>query len=170
MPRRFKKEITTERQFELYNKLRELERTLKHTQEKEKDAFVKWINMEGKYAKGTVPDPYACIGMRGYDYVYADGMKQKEEEERDKFYQENVDTLNAKLKILENQKDEIENQLCLELWGCSLEAYNIKDYIERLEKDKQRFEEQVRNLDEQIEYYKNKLKKTIDKQPKVCYN
>lgn len=158
MPRRFKKEITTERQFELYNKLRELEEEIRQTERKEKQAFLQWVNMEGKYSKGTVSDPYAGMGMRGYDYVYADGMKQKEKEERDKFYQENVETLKSKLKTLEEQEEEIENQLCLELWGYSLDTYNNKEFIGRLEKDKQRLEEQIRYLDEQIKYYKNKLK------------
>ena len=159
MPRRFKKEITTERQFELYNKLRRLEEEIRQTERKEKEAFLKWVNMEGKYSKGTVSDPYAGMGMRGYDYVYEEGMKQKEEEERDKFYQENVETLKTTLKTLEKEEKEIKNQLCLELWGCSLETYNNNEFIAKLERDKKNLEEQIKYLDEQIEHYKNKFAK-----------
>ena len=83
---------------EIYTKQRELFDQAEKLEKQRHENFLVYVRMEGKYSLGTVADPWAGQGMRGYDYKYpSPEIKAKEQAERDAYYAANVEPLRQKI-------------------------------------------------------------------------
>ena len=151
MARKFNKTITTPEQMALHAECNRIWEERKAVEKKEHENFITYCRMEGKYAIGTVADPYAGQGMRGYDYKYpSDEMRAKEVAERQAYYAEHIRPLTEKSSELLRQYDAVEEKLCIALWGFGRELYHSKQSLKRAEKE---LAEQMAT----VEYWKNKI-------------
>jgi hypothetical protein len=137
---------------EIYTKQRELLDQAADLEKQEDEHFLVYVKMEGMYSLGTVADPYAGQGFRGYDYKYpSQEIKAREQAERDAYYAANVKPLRQKIDELKKQAWALEEPLCIAIWGFGREEYNLRDRLERAEKE----------LAEQIAYVE-RLKKELE--------
>lgn len=128
------KQIETEEQKEIHNRLKQISTRLKQLQIDLRKKEIFYYNMEGKYSSKTVYDGPEQ-GYRGYFYVYEKGMKEKERKERKAFYDENIVPLEKEEKNLWKERKEKENDLCKLLWGFDKETYDCYKAIERNKKE-----------------------------------
>ena len=152
MARKFNKTITTPEQKEIYDKLTKCLQAIADAEVEERNAFGEWAKIEGKYSTGkTYSAPQQ--GCRGYDYEYANPEdKQKEIEEMNKYRNEVLIPLREKIAELKQESYNLDNQLCIALWGFDEDTYNLKRSIERKRK-------YIKELYEEIEEEKKKLEK-----------
>lgn len=120
-------------------------------QEVEDNLFKEYFSLEGKYAVGTCPDPFAGQGCRGYDYRYA-SREDKIQELRER------EVVRAKAMEVRTKKDEIrqqawdlEKEMCVLMHGYTAEEYKARERVQKAEKD-------VARALEWLELYKKELK------------
>ena len=151
MAKKFNKTITTPEQIALHAECNRIWEERKAVEKQEKENFLTYCQMEGKYSLGTVADPYAGQGFRGYDYRYpSEEVKAKEFAERQAYYATNVRPLTEKSSELLRQYNAVEEALCIALWGFGIELYHCKQSLKRAEKE---LAGQIAN----VEYWKNKI-------------
>lgn len=125
---------------------------IKALEEKNSRLFDEYYAMEGKYGK-KVWDDDTDPHFRPYSFKYAEGMKEREDAEREQFlvdsgYYRNKETISK----LRDRKSEIEEAICFEKYGMSREKRRldlaiksleaeIAEMQERLAEYKKRFEE-----------------------------
>lgn len=117
--------------------------------EKYRIMFRQWMEMEGKYALDIIPDEDGGQGTRGYFFKYADGMKEKENAEREAFrikMNKETDTTELDEKIYE-----IKNALCIERHGYDLAEQDRRRWATDTRADIKALE---RELAEKREYLK----------------
>ena len=150
---RFNKVIDTPEALAIYNEQQAYSNEVKRLEKQEKEHLLIYCNMEGKYSLGTIPDPYAGQGFRGYDYKYpSQEVKAKEWAEREAYYTEHISPLKEQIHELNTKIWELEEALCVALWGFGQKHYRIKRNLENAEKE----------LAEQIAYIEE-LRKQLEK-------
>ena len=118
--------------------------------EKYEIMFNQWVAMEGKYALRKVSDEDCGQGSRGYYFEYAKGMEEKENAERNAFFQkmrEETDTT-----ILDEKIYAIKNALCIERHGYDLAEQDRRHWIANTKAD-------IEALEKELIEKKNYLKK-----------
>jgi hypothetical protein len=155
--RRFDKVIDTPEALAIYNEQRAYSDEIKRLEVQKKEHFRIYCDMEGKYSLGTISDPYAGQGFRGYDYKYpSQEVKAKECAEREAYYTEHITPLNERIHELNTKVWALEETLCIALWGFGQEHYRIKHNLENAEKE---LAEQIAYVEKLREQLKN-LEKT----------
>lgn len=101
---------------------------------KDRDLFWEYCNMEGKYAT-KVYDDTIDPHFRPYTFKYAEGMKEKEDAEREQFLLDN-DYYSNKEKIaeLKAKKNEIAEQIFTLQHGMTRQKYRLIQEIKETEK------------------------------------
>jgi hypothetical protein len=121
---------------EIYTKQRELFDQVAELEKQEKENFLVYVKMEGMYSLGTVTDPWAGQGMRGYDYKYpSQEIKAKEQAERDAYYSANIMPLRQKIDELGKQARALEEPLCVAVCGYGVEEYRLRTQLAEAEKE-----------------------------------
>ena len=121
---------------EIYTKQRELLDQVAELEKQEKEHFLVYVKMEGMYSLGTVADPWAGQGMRGYDYKYpSQEIRAKECAERDAYYAANVEPLRQKIDELSKQAWALDEPLCVAVWGYGEEEYRVRARLAEAEKE-----------------------------------
>lgn len=121
---------------EIYTKQRNLLDQVTELEKQRKEHFIAHRKMEGMYSLGTVPDPWAGQGMRGYNYKYpSQEVKAKENAERQAYYTTHIEPLNCKIDELHKQAFALEEPLCIAVWGFGREEYNLRNELARTEKE-----------------------------------
>ena len=121
---------------EIYTKQRELLDQVAELEKQEKEHFLVYVKMEGMYSLGTVADPWAGQGMRGYDYKYpSQEIRAKECAERDAYYAANVEPLRQKIDELSKQAWALDEPLCVAVWGYGEEEYRVRTRLAEAEKE-----------------------------------
>lgn len=160
MARKFNKTITTPEAQALYDRLQAHKEQRKALCSEIDKAEIEWHRFNGKYAIGTVNNPYCGVGQCGWFYQYASPEdERREQEEQDKFNEEVIKPLYEKLRALDKEGDDLEEQLCIALWGYGLNEYYLRRRIIAEEKE---LAEQIRKIEEkkaEIEAMKAELKK-----------
>jgi uncharacterized protein YaaN involved in tellurite resistance len=135
----------------LYEEQKALYAEIKTLQTEERNNVSTWAQMEGKYSIGTVADPWAGQGFRGYDYKYpSQEIKAKEQAERDAYYAANVMPLRQKIDELSKQAWALDEPLCVAVCGYGVEEHRVRTWLAEAEKE----------LAEQIAYVE-RLKKEL---------
>ena len=126
---------TTTEEKALAQQIESLREEANRLQEVEDGLFKEYFAMEGKYAIGTVPDPFAGQGCRGYDYRYA-SQEDKIQELRER------EVVRVKAWEVRTQKDEVrrqvwdlEKQMCVLMYGYTEEEYRARERVKKAEKD-----------------------------------
>jgi uncharacterized protein (DUF1778 family) len=121
---------------EIYTKQRELLDQAADLEKQEDEHFLIYVKMEGMYSLGTVPDPWAGQGMRGYDYKYpSQEIRAKERAERDAYYAANVKPLRQKIDELKKQAWALEEPLCVAVCGYGTEEHRVRTRLAEAEKE-----------------------------------
>ena len=151
MAKKFNKTITTPEQMALHAECNRIWEEYDVVEKQKNENFRTYCRMEGMYALGTVADPYAGQGFRGYDYKYlSDEIRAKELAERQAYYVANVEPLTEKASELLKQYYATEEKLCIALWGFGKELYHCKQSLKQAEKE---LAKQMAT----VEYWKNKI-------------
>ena len=142
---------------EIYTKQRELFDQVAELEKQKKEHFLVYVKMEGMYSLGTVADPWAGQGMRGYDYKYpTQEIRAKEQAERDAYYAANVEPLRQKMDELNKQAWALEEPLCIAIWGFGEKEYNLRDRLARAEKELAELIDYVERLRKELEEIENR--------------
>lgn len=121
---------------EIYTKQKGLFDQVAELKKQEDEHFRAYVKMEGMYSLGTVPDPWAGQGSRGYDYKYpSQEIKAKEQAERHAYYEEHLAPLRERIGELQKEAWALEEPLCIAVWGFGQEHYRIKHNLEAAEKE-----------------------------------
>lgn len=129
------KKLTTPEEIAFGKRYEEIKNNLKAINEKLDENYRVYWKMEGKYAIGTTPDPWATMGQRGFDYKYANAEdKAKENAEREAYYNNCIAPLKTKCEELEKELRKLDNDFCILLYGYDLQHYNNIKEIARIEK------------------------------------
>lgn len=151
--KRFGKVINTPEALAIYNERQLCCNKIERLEEQEEEYFRTYWEMEGKYSLGTIPDPYAGQGFRGYSYQYpSQEIKAQENTEREAYYRQYIVPLKEQIKELRLKTSALDENLCIALWGFGREYYDIKCDLAKAEKE---LAEQI----EYVEYLKKQLKK-----------
>lgn len=153
MARRFNKEIKTEKQIKMYNAINECKNEIKKIEEQVSKALDKCQTFEGKYAKGKMKCPYTDFHFRDWEYWYANEEdRQREQAEEKAYYENTVLPLKNKLAEIKKQYAELQDKLCIDLWGYDVATYERKRQREADIKE-------LNELLERVEYLKKKIAK-----------
>jgi hypothetical protein len=141
---------------EIYTKQMNLLDQATELEKQENEHFLVYEKMEGMYALGTMADPWAGQGFRGYDYKYpSQEIKAKEDTERQAYYATHIKPLTRKINELREQVFALEEPLCVAIWGFGRKEYNLRDKLARAEEE----------LAEQIVYVE-KLRRELEEMKK----
>lgn len=142
---------TTAEEKALAQQIESLREEADQLQKVEDNLFKEYFAMEGKYAIGTVSDPFAGQGCRGYDYRYA-SQEDKIQELREREVVR-VKAWEARTKVNEVQQQawDLEKQMCVLMYGYTEEEYRARERVKKAEKD-------VERALEWLELYKKELK------------
>ena len=153
---RFNKVIETPEALAIYNEQRTYLDEIKVLEKQKDEHFRTYWDMEGKYSVGTVCDPYAGQGFRGYDYSYPNKeAKAKEDAERGAYYAEYITPLIERIHELNTKVQTLEENLCVALWGFGQKYYYIKRNLEKAEKELAEHIAYVEKLRKQLEVLEN---------------
>ena len=121
---------------EIYTQQRELLDQVVQLEKQEKENFRVYVKMEGMYSLGTVADPWAGQGMRGYDYKYpTQEIKAKERAERDAYYAANVMPLRDKINELQKKAWALDDPLCIAVCGYGVEEHRVRTWLAKAEEE-----------------------------------
>ena len=120
-------------------------------QEVEDNLFKEYFSLEGKYAIGTCPDPFAGQGCRGYDYRYASQEDKLQEIREREVVREKAWEVRAEKDEVRQRAWDLEKEMCILMHGYSEEEYRARERVKKAEKD-------VARALEWLELYKKELK------------
>jgi hypothetical protein len=121
---------------EIYTRQKGLFDQVAVLKKQEDEHFLVYVKMEGMYSLGTVADPWAGQGMRGYDYKYpSQEIRAKERAERDAYYTANVKPLRQKIDELKKQAWALEEPLCIAVCGYGSKEYDLRVKLAQAEKE-----------------------------------
>lgn len=124
--KKFDKVIDTPEALAIYNEQETLREKIKELEKVHDNFFRKYLDMEGQYSLGTESDPYAGQGFRGYNYKYpSQEAKAKEDTERHTYYVKYVEPLKEQIATLNKRIGELDEALCVALWGFGREYFGI---------------------------------------------
>ena len=136
MAKQFNKTITTVEQKALYAECERIKKERNEIELKLKENWKVYWQMEGKYAVGTMSDPYVGQGMRGYVYQYPnEEVKNREKAEREAYCEEYICPLKDKSTELYERLGATLEALCVALWGYGREIYGYKQNLKNAEKE-----------------------------------
>lgn len=154
----FNKEIKTSEQIKLYEAINENKKETASAEKLLQQLFKGYSDIEGKYANGKQDDPYADGHFRPWFYTYAkESDKQREREEQEVYYKNTIDPLKAKLRFLIKEREELENKLCIALWGYDKKIYAKYQSLKADRKELASLLEQVAFLEERISITEKEL-------------
>lgn len=152
MAKKFNKTITTAEQTSLYNKMKEIEKELATLRQEELNQFALYRKIEGKYSMGTVRDGFSGQGVYDFYYTYANKEdKEKEQAEMQAFYQLNILPIKTKIEELSSLYYELNEKLCIALWGFGTKKYESYNQLKRAEAELQKQIQYVDKLKKQLE-------------------
>lgn len=120
-------------------------------QEVEDGLFKEYFAMEGKYAIGTCPDPFAGQGCRGYDYRYASQEDKIQELREREVVRVKAWEVRTQTNEIRQQAWDLEKEMCILMHGYTEEEYRARERVKKAEKD-------VERALEWLEEYKKELK------------
>lgn len=160
--KRFGKVINTSEALAIYNEWQICCNEIKRLEEQVDEYYRIYWEMEGKYSLGTIPDPYAGQGSRGYSYQYpSQEIKAQENTEREVYYRQYIAPLKEQIKELRIKASALDENLCIALWGFGREYYNIKCNLAKAEKELAEQIEYVEQLKKQLKNFEKPLDRTI---------
>ena len=113
--------------------------------------------MEGKYSTNIIN--YTEMSYRGYSYKYPNKeTKDKEIAERETYYLLNVEPLKVKIKELRTMISDIDEKLCVAIFGYGKEHRRLLHNLEVAKKEFQESLKHIEELKEEIE----RLEKEIE--------
>jgi uncharacterized protein YaaN involved in tellurite resistance len=128
----------------LYEEQSKIYEAIAQLEEQKKKHLRTYLNMEGKYANGTEYDVMAGQGLRGYVYRYAcPELRAQEEAERQNYYIAHIAPLDEQMEALREQAWELEEPICLALWGFGQQRYCIYRNLQRAEAELKAAQERV---------------------------
>lgn len=140
---------------EIYTKQQELLNQVVELEKQEKTNFLVYTKMEGMYSIGTVSDPLAGQGFRGYNYEYpSQEMRAKERTEREAYYSANITPLRQKIDELSKQAWALEEPLCVAVCGYGIEEYRVRTRLAEAEKELAQQIAYVEKLRKELENFK----------------
>jgi hypothetical protein len=140
---------------EIYTKQRDLLDQVAELEKQEKINFLAYTKMEGMYSIGTVSDPLAGQGFRGYNYEYPNQeTRAKEREEREAYYEANVMPLRQKINELNKQAWALDEPLCIAIYGYGTEEYRMRTRLEEAEEELAQQIAYVEKLRKELEDFK----------------
>lgn len=121
---------------EIYTKQKGLYDQVTELKKQEDEHFRTYVKMEGMYSLGTVADPYAGQGFRGYDYKYpSQEVKAKEYAEREAYRAEHLVPLRERINTLEHEAWALDEPLCIAVCGYGTEEYRLRNNLAVAEKE-----------------------------------
>jgi uncharacterized protein YaaN involved in tellurite resistance len=128
----------------LYEEQSKIYEAIAQLEEQKKKHLRTYLNMEGKYAIGTECDVMAGQGFRGYVYKYAcPELRAREESERQNYYITHITPLDEQMKALRKQAWELEEPICIALWGFGQQHYHIYRKLQEAEAELKAAQERV---------------------------
>lgn len=128
----------------LYEKQKKIDEAVAQLEEQKKKHLRTYLNMEGKYANGTEYDVMAGQGLRGYVYRYAcPELRAQEEAERQNYYIAYIAPLDEQMEALRKQAWELDEPICIALWGFGQQRYCIYRNLQRAEAELKTAQERV---------------------------
>jgi len=140
---------------EIYTKQRELLDQVAELEKQEKTNFLAYVKMEGMYSIGTVADPLAGQGFRGYNYKYPNQETQiKEQAEREAYYAANVMPLQQKIDELSKQAWALDEPMCVAVCGYGKEEHSLRTRLAEAEEELAQQIAYVEKLRKELEDFK----------------
>ena len=150
------KKLTTPEEISFGKKYEEIKNNLKTANEKLTENCRVYYKMEGKYAVGTISEPWSCMGQRGFHYEYATPEdKAKENTERETYYYNYITPLQTKCEELQKTLDKMENEFCILLYGYDLQHYHKLKEVTRIEQKIAELEAELVEYQEYLAKLKN---------------
>ena len=155
--KKFDKVIDTPEALTIYNEQEHLRAKIKELEKACEKHFRKYLDMEGQYSLGTVSDPYAGQGFRGYNYEYPNQeTKAKEDAERHAYYAKYIEPLREQIATLNKQFGELDEALCVALWGFGREYFSIYHNLTVAKKELAKQVAYVKKLQKELKELENK--------------
>lgn len=104
-------------------------------QKVEDNLFKEYFALEGKYAIGTAPDPFAGQGSRGYDYRYASQEDKNQELREREAVGVKAWEVKAKINEIRRQTWDLKKLMCILMHGYTEEEYKARERIKIAEED-----------------------------------
>ena len=120
-------------------------------QEVEDNLFKEYFAMEGKYAIGTVPDPFAGQGCRGYDYRYASQEDKIQELREREVVRVKAWEVRTQTNEIRQQAWDLEKEMCVLMYGYSEEEYKARKWVKEAEEDVTRALERLEECKKELE-------------------
>lgn len=155
--KKFDKVIDTPKALAIYNEQECLREKIKELEKAREKHFRKYLDMEGQYSLDTVSDPYAGQGFRGYNYKYpSQEMKAKEDAERHAYYVKHIEPLREQVAALDKRIGELDEALCVALWGFGREYFGIYRNLTVAKKELAKQIAYVEKLQKELKELENK--------------
>ena len=155
--KKFDKVIDTPEALIIYNEQESLRTNIKELEKVYDKYFRKYLDMEGQYSLGTVSDPYAGQGFRGYNYKYSSQeIKAKEDAERHAYYVKYIEPLRKQIVALNKRIGELDETLCVTLWGFGKEHFNIYHNLTVAKKELAKQIAYVKKLQKELKELENR--------------
>jgi hypothetical protein len=143
---------TTAEEKALAQQIESLHEEANRLQEVEDNLFKEYFSLEGKYAIGTVPDPFAGQGCRGYDYRYASQEDKVQELREREVVRVKAWEVRTQTNEIRQQAWDLEKEMCVLMHGYTEEEYRAREWVKKAEKDVaealERLEECKKELEE----------------------
>lgn len=128
----------------LYEEQKEIDEKIAQLEEQKKQHVHTYLNMAGKYAISTECDVMAGQGLCGYVYKYAcPEQKTQEEVERQNYYITHIAPLDEEMEALRKQAWELDEPICIALWGFGQQYYDIYRNLQKAEAELKAVQERV---------------------------
>lgn len=138
---------------ELKTELKTLRKTREHLKYQMSSIMRTYYDMRGMYSCD-----YEDLGMGQTVYYYNPGIEEKEYAEREAFLEKTgYNEIDNRLKDVEKQIEELEDQQCLLKYGETKRIHDIKTTIQYLSNDNDELLARVQKNLEEIENLKKKL-------------
>ena len=147
---------TTVEEKALARQIESLREEANQLQKVEDNFFKEYFALEGKYAIGTVSDPFYGQGFRGYDYKYASEEDKNQELREREVFRTKAWEVRTKKDEIRRQAWDLEKEMCFLMYGYTAEEYKAREWVKKAEEDV------VRAL-ERLEECKKELKKIQEK-------
>lgn len=120
----------------LYDEQKALYAEINKLEAEKRDNISIWARMEGMYSVGTVADPWAGQGFRGYDYKYpSQEIKAREKAERDTYHAEHIAPLTERISELQKKAWSLDEPLCVAVCGYGVEEHRARTRLAEAEKE-----------------------------------
>jgi hypothetical protein len=151
MAKAYKREITTPEQKAIYDALKAKRAEAEQARKELDDHYRVYHRIEGKYSIGTKPDEWAGQGCRGFFYEYnSPADRRREIDEEEKYYDTYIKPLKEKVSSLTEECIELDEALCVALWGFGSRKYYLIQQKAEFEKEIKRYQALIEEIDEKL--------------------